>query len=63
MGSENHYEWESPRHRVWIDAFEIGRTPVTRREYEAFLRTDRICRTDRLARPIVKRTPIGRLSV
>jgi len=37
MGSENHYKWESPRHRVWIDAFEIGRTPVTRREYEAFL--------------------------
>src|SRR6478752_9530861 len=37
MGSESHYKWESPRHRVWVDAFEIGRTLVTRREYEAFL--------------------------
>jgi formylglycine-generating enzyme required for sulfatase activity len=37
MGSTNHYSWESPRHRVWIDAFEIARTPVTRLEYSRFL--------------------------
>ncbi|PYR98812.1 MAG: hypothetical protein DMG12_21745 [Acidobacteria bacterium] len=33
MGSENHYRWESPRHRVWLDAFEIASITVTRREY------------------------------
>jgi formylglycine-generating enzyme required for sulfatase activity len=37
MGSENRYTWESPRHRVWVDAFEISRTTVTRREYQQFL--------------------------
>ena len=37
MGSEGHYSWESPRHRVFLDAFEISPTPVTRREYELFL--------------------------
>jgi formylglycine-generating enzyme len=37
MGSENRYTWESPRHRVWLDSFEIARTPVTRREYARFL--------------------------
>jgi formylglycine-generating enzyme required for sulfatase activity len=37
MGSENRYRWESPRHRVWVDAFEIAVTPVTRQEYARFL--------------------------
>jgi formylglycine-generating enzyme required for sulfatase activity len=37
MGSEGRYRWESPRHRVWLDAFEIASTPVTRREYGRFL--------------------------
>ncbi len=37
MGSENRYTWESPRHPVWLDSFEIARVPVTRREYERFL--------------------------
>ncbi len=37
MGSENHYRWESPRHRVWLDSFEMARAPVTRREYALFL--------------------------
>lgn len=37
MGSANHYSWESPRHRVWLDTFEIARTPVTRLEYSIFL--------------------------
>ncbi|HLQ79000.1 MAG TPA: SUMF1/EgtB/PvdO family nonheme iron enzyme [Terriglobia bacterium] len=38
MGSENHYSWESPKHRVFVDAFEIAPTSVTRREYAEFLR-------------------------
>jgi len=33
----NHYSWEQPRHRVWIDTFEIARTPITRFEYSKFL--------------------------
>jgi len=37
MGSEGHYRWESPRHRVWVDSFEIAPTPVTCRDYAAFL--------------------------
>jgi len=37
MGSEGRFRWESPRHRVWLDAFKIGVTPVTRREYARFL--------------------------
>jgi len=37
MGSDNHYRWESPRHRVWLDAFEIARCSVTRWEYSFFL--------------------------
>ena len=37
MGSEHHYHWESPRHRVWLDAFEIARYPVKRSEYDRFL--------------------------
>jgi formylglycine-generating enzyme required for sulfatase activity len=37
MGSDHHYEWERPRHRVWLDPFEIARFPVTRREYAVFL--------------------------
>jgi formylglycine-generating enzyme len=37
MGSDNHYSWERPRHRVWLDAFELASTPVTRRQYSEFL--------------------------
>jgi formylglycine-generating enzyme required for sulfatase activity len=37
MGSEGRYSWESPRHQVWIDAFAIAKTPVTRGEYARFL--------------------------
>jgi len=38
MGSEGHYEWESPRHRVELDSFEICATSVTCAEYAAFLK-------------------------
>ncbi len=37
MGSENRYPWESPRHRVWIGAFEIASSSVTRSEFARFL--------------------------
>ncbi len=37
MGSEGHYSWESPRHQVFLETFEIGRTSVTRSEYASFL--------------------------
>lgn len=37
MGSENHYSWERPRRRVFVDAFEIAAATVTRREYSRFL--------------------------
>jgi sulfatase modifying factor 1 len=38
IGSEGHFAWESPRHRVFIDAFEIAETTVRRSEYAVFLR-------------------------
>ena len=37
MGSEGHYSWESPRHRVFLRAFRIAPSAVTRRDYEKFL--------------------------
>jgi sulfatase modifying factor 1 len=43
MGSENHFAWEMPRHFVFVDAFEISPTPVTRREYQLFLESGSHC--------------------
>ena len=37
MGSEGHYPWESPRHRVFLDEFGISPTSVTRGEFQGFL--------------------------
>jgi formylglycine-generating enzyme required for sulfatase activity len=37
IGSEGRYDWESPRHRVFLEAFEIAPTTVRRREYSEFL--------------------------
>ena len=37
MGSEDGPDNEKPLHRVWVDAFMIGRFPVTNREYGAFV--------------------------
>ena len=37
MGSDAHYAWERPRHRVFVDAFSIAPTAVTRREYARFM--------------------------
>ena len=39
MGSIGRYRWESPRHSVWLDAFSIAKTAVTRREFALFLQT------------------------
>jgi formylglycine-generating enzyme len=41
MGSEGHYTWESPRHRIFLDAFLISQTTVTRAEYQKFLEATR----------------------
>ncbi|HKY07645.1 MAG TPA: SUMF1/EgtB/PvdO family nonheme iron enzyme [Candidatus Binatia bacterium] len=37
MGSDEGQENERPCHRVWVDAFGIGKYPVTNREYGEFL--------------------------
>jgi len=37
MGSEGHYSWESPRHRVFVTSFRMAETTVTRGEYQNFL--------------------------
>jgi len=37
MGSEAGAPAERPRHRVWVDAYAIGRHPVTNAEYAAFV--------------------------
>lgn len=37
MGSDRGQANEAPVHRVWVDAFAIGKYPVTNREYERFL--------------------------
>ena len=41
MGWEQGRLGERPRHRVWTDAFAIGRYPVTNRDYAAFLTATR----------------------
>jgi formylglycine-generating enzyme required for sulfatase activity len=37
MGSDDGHRSERPRHRVWTEAFAIGRAPVVNREYALFL--------------------------
>jgi formylglycine-generating enzyme required for sulfatase activity len=38
MGSDRHYPEEAPVHRVAVDPFWIDRTPVTNRQFKAFVR-------------------------
>src|SRR5256714_5452161 len=38
MGSDVGQDCERPVHRVWVDAFLLGATQVTNREYSRFLR-------------------------
>ncbi len=37
MGSDDYHQSEAPRHRVWLDSFELARTTVTHRDYAQFL--------------------------
>lgn len=37
MGSDRHYPEEAPAHRVSVDRFWIDRTPVTNRQFRAFV--------------------------
>jgi formylglycine-generating enzyme required for sulfatase activity len=38
MGSDHHYAEEAPSHRVTVDEFWIDRTPVTNRQFKAFVK-------------------------
>ncbi|WP_441227946.1 formylglycine-generating enzyme family protein [Tardiphaga sp. 20_F10_N6_6] len=38
MGSDAHYPEEAPVHRVKVEGFRIDRTPVTNRQFKAFVR-------------------------
>ena len=40
MGSESGPENETPRHRVWLDSFGLGKFPVTNREYRIFVEAE-----------------------
>src|SRR4051794_13895032 len=37
MGSDKHYPEEAPAHRVTVDGFWMDRTPVTNRQFRAFV--------------------------
>jgi formylglycine-generating enzyme required for sulfatase activity len=37
MGSDRHYAEEAPAHRVTLDGFWMGATPVTNRQFRAFV--------------------------
>jgi len=37
MGSNHHYPEEAPAHQVTVDGFWIDRTPVTNRQFKAFV--------------------------
>jgi sulfatase modifying factor 1 len=37
MGSDSHYPEEAPAHRVHVDGFWMDRTPVTNRQFRAFI--------------------------
>src|SRR6185437_4515657 len=38
MGSNDHYPEEAPVHRVSVGSFRIDRTPVTNRQFKAFVK-------------------------
>jgi sulfatase modifying factor 1 len=38
MGSNSHYPEEAPVHRATVDGFWIDRTPVTNRQFKAFVK-------------------------
>ncbi len=52
MGSDRHYPEEAPAHRVTVDAFWIDRTPVTNRQFKAFVRaTGHVTSAEKLPDP------------
>ncbi len=51
MGSDKHYPEEAPVHRVTVDAFWIDHTPVTNRQFKAFVTRDRPRHVRRRSRP------------
>ena len=42
MGWDRGLPGEGPRHQVWVDAFEIGKTPVTNAEYDRFVKATEV---------------------
>jgi formylglycine-generating enzyme len=56
MGSNDHYPEEAPVHRVTVDGFWIDRTPVTNRQFKAFVKR-LVTRPSRRFRPIRRITP------
>ena len=38
MGSDHHYPEEAPVHRVTVDGFWMDPTPVTNRQFKAFVK-------------------------
>jgi sulfatase modifying factor 1 len=43
MGSDHHYPEEAPNHQVSVDGFWIDRTPVTNRQFKAFVKATGLC--------------------
>src|SRR5262245_66470664 len=37
MGWEDGHPWERPAHRVWVDAFQMARTPATNADFAVYL--------------------------
>jgi formylglycine-generating enzyme len=51
MGSDAGLDCERPRHRVWVDGFELGACQVTNREYANFLAATRRRPAPQMAEP------------
>src|ERR1700753_3662152 len=49
MGSDHHYPEEAPAHRVSVDGFWIDRTPVTNRQFKAFIKATGYVTTAQIA--------------
>jgi formylglycine-generating enzyme len=49
MGSDRHYPEEAPSHRVAVEGFWLDRTPVTNRQFKAFVKTTGYVTTAQIA--------------
>ena len=54
MGSDDHYKEEAPAHRVKVDGFFIDRTPVTNRQFKAFVDAGGYQKREYWTEPFVK---------